>query len=484
VADFLVDEVLDAHEPRLQALMLRSAVLEQMSGPLCDAVLEQEGSGTLLDSLVRTNLFLVPVDHRGEWYRFHRLYAQLLRAELEHREPGLAPTLHERAYAWHRDHGSPDSAIEHALEAGLFAEAGKLIATAWADYASAGRHATVLAWLDRLPCPLRESPRLLLVEAWVLALSGRVEEASRAIAAVEQAGTPDDGSLPDGFGSVEASLATLRGVAVWSDVDRGLEHARRAAELEGPDSPWRATICWALGAGHYLRGELDDADRWLRESVDSALSTDARLDAASSLALRSLVAGEARRVDMQLELAERAWKLAHERGFFAVDGEVHVAKGQSLVARGRLEEALPYFERGVAALKSRGRPLGVAMALLRQATLIRALRERGRATAVLAEARSIVDACPGPGRLLVEQLAALDSPSRTRSCLRNAELSKRELAILRMLNGPLSERDIGRELYLSQNTVHSHTKSIYRKLGVSSRTEALERAVELGLTKH
>ena len=91
MVDFLVTEVLEAHDPPTQALMLRTSVLERLSGPLCDAVLEQEGSAAMLDALSRSNLFLVPLDDEGGWYRFHHLFAQLLRVELERREPGLAP---------------------------------------------------------------------------------------------------------------------------------------------------------------------------------------------------------------------------------------------------------------------------------------------------------------------------------------------------------------------------------------------------------
>ncbi len=117
IVDFLVDEVLNAHDSETQTLMLRSSVLGRMCGPLCDAVLEQEGSSERLAELSRTNLFLVPLDDRREWYRFHQLFAQLLRVELEQREPGLAPTLHRRAHAWHRERGTSAEAIEHALAA-------------------------------------------------------------------------------------------------------------------------------------------------------------------------------------------------------------------------------------------------------------------------------------------------------------------------------------------------------------------------------
>src|SRR5262249_16400004 len=166
VVDFLVDEVLEAHDPATQALMLRCSILERLSGPLCDAVLEQEGSGRLLDALSRTNLFLMPLDDRGEWYRFHHLFATLVRVALQHREPDLTPTPHRRASDWHANNGLVDAAIDHALAADAFAEAGELIAASWVHYANTSRFATVLAWLEAFPEEvLREDPMLLLAKA-------------------------------------------------------------------------------------------------------------------------------------------------------------------------------------------------------------------------------------------------------------------------------------------------------------------------------
>lgn len=114
VVDFLVDEVLEAHDPAMQTLMLRCSILDRLCGPLCDALLERDGSARRLRELARTNLFLVPLDDNGHWYRFHHLFATLLRAELEHREPGLAPMLHRRLDEWHREQRSPDGAVEPA----------------------------------------------------------------------------------------------------------------------------------------------------------------------------------------------------------------------------------------------------------------------------------------------------------------------------------------------------------------------------------
>ena len=127
-----------------------------------------------------------------------------------------------------------------------------------------------------------------------------------------------------------------------------------------------------------------------------------------------------------------------------------------------------------------GRPSLLALALIRQAGLLQAMDRREDAAAAIEEARATIDSCADP-RMLAQWLAALERPARTRRPNDDAALSKRELVILRMLTSTLSERDIGRELYLSHNTIHSHTRSIYRKLGASSRTEALANARELGL---
>jgi LuxR family maltose regulon positive regulatory protein len=136
VVDFLASEVLAAHEPDLQAFMLRTSILERVCAPLCDAVLGQSTSAGGLESLARSNLFLLPLDDRRQWFRFHHLFAQILRVELERREPALIPSLHRRAFEWHSERGTTHEAIHHAVAAHAFAEAGQLIAETWVHYAN------------------------------------------------------------------------------------------------------------------------------------------------------------------------------------------------------------------------------------------------------------------------------------------------------------------------------------------------------------
>ena len=401
VIDFLETEVLNAHDPPMQALMVRSSILERLSGPLCDAVLEQQDSGPVLDALSRSNLFLTPLDDEGWWYRFHPLFAQLLRVELERREPGLVPALHRRAYAWHRDNGTAGEAISHAIEAGAHAEAAELIESSWITLANAGKHDTVLAWIGRFPVEvLNGDLQLLLVAAWVLSLSARREEAARAIATVEGLGELDwERPLRDGFSSAGASLTMLRAVFPWGDAVAQLSNGRRAAELEGPGSRWRPVACWAVGMGLYWRGDLAGADRWFAESAALAPASGQWLAGGSSLAYRSLIAGEQGRLDEQRLLADQATELVRERGIEEAVGTVPLALGVSFALRGRPAQALPLIDRSVAVLRSGGQPAELANALLRQVPVLRALGERERLRATIAEARFIIESCPDPGIL-------------------------------------------------------------------------------------
>ena len=482
VVDFLVAEVLEAHDQPAQALMLHASILERLTGPLCDAVMEQEGSAEMLDAISRSNLFLVPLDDDAGWYRFHHVFAQLLRVELERRQPGVAPALHRRAYSWHREHGTTDEAIQHAVAAEAYAEAVELIETFWISRANTWRYDTVLAWLRKLPEEVVTGDvHLLLIQAWVLSLSARQEEAARSIASIERLGDLGAGPLRDGFSSAQASLTMLQACFPWGDVGAQLKNARRAVEIEGPESPWRSLACWANGLGLYFKGQRDEADAWFAESAALAPASAQWLSGTSSLAYRSQIAGEQGRTDEQRILAEAAEQFGLAHGTAEAGGTVPLAIGASLAARGRTEEALPLIERGVVLARNFGQPLQVAHALLGQARVLEVSGEHKAATDAISDARSVLGQCPDPG-ILAQALSSLERPTQIRHGLsEDCALTPREFGVLKLLRSELSERDIGRELYVSYYTVHSHVRSIYRKLAVSSRADALERSRELGI---
>ncbi|HME67145.1 MAG TPA: hypothetical protein VKG61_19820 [Streptosporangiaceae bacterium] len=150
--DYFAAEVLDGLPPRVRSLLLRTSVLDRLAGPLCDAVTGADGSQRLLEEIERSQLFLVPLDNARHWYRYHTLFADMLRRELDQSEPGLAPLLHRRASAWHRQHGSIAEAIGHAISACDLADASReLIASRWNLLVHEGLTETVGSWLDRLP---------------------------------------------------------------------------------------------------------------------------------------------------------------------------------------------------------------------------------------------------------------------------------------------------------------------------------------------
>jgi LuxR family transcriptional regulator, maltose regulon positive regulatory protein len=481
VIDYLAGEVLAAHDATMQDLMLRSSVLERLCGSLCDVVLDREGSAIDLLTLARTNLFLTPLDGEGEWYRFHPLFSQLLRVDLEHREPGLAPRLHARAALWFREHGLVDDAVENLLAAKDFTAASQLIGESWNRLAQTNRTDTVLSWVQRIPPDVASSdPWSQLTRAWVLALAGRREESQQAVIAVQQMSGLDRGPLPDGFASAESSLATL--LAVFppdGDLAAGIESSLRAAGLEGQQSPWRPAICLVIGRGLYLRGELEEAERWLAEAAELAPQRGRWLAAATAMAYRSLVLADAGRLDEQTLLAEQAIALALDKGIEDFDGSVFIAIGMSLAAQGRSDEARRAAERGVADAHNLNTPLHLGVALVSHAAVLRMAEDHAGAAAAIAEARTVLDACADPGvlRERLERVARL-APRHRQA---NRDLSDREIGVLRMLAGSLSEGEIARELYLSRNTVHTHTRSIYHKLGVSSRSNAVRKARTMGL---
>jgi LuxR family maltose regulon positive regulatory protein len=238
--------------------------------------------------------------------------------------------------------------------------------------------------------------------------------------------------------------------------------------------------CWAVGMGLYFRGEPSEADRWFAESAALAPASEKWLAAASSLAYRSLIAGELGRLEEQRMLAEDAAELVRKHGTENANGVVSLALGVSFAARGRPEEAQRLIDRSVAVLRSWGQPIEVAMALQHQGSVLRALGAYERSQAAITEARSIIGSCPDPG-ILTGRLSACGPRRQPDTRPAGQTLTQRERRVLQLLTSDLSERGIGHELYVSHNTVHSHVRSIYRKLGVSSRAHALRRTRELRL---
>jgi LuxR family transcriptional regulator, maltose regulon positive regulatory protein len=485
VADYLVAEVLDRQPPELRGFLLRTSVLERLSGPLCDAVLDTQGSAELLRELERSSLFVVPLDDRRQWYRYHQLFADLLRLQLGAREPTLVPVLHRRAAAWHQAAGQVDEAIGHATAAGEFSQAGALIARHWATHWLGGQRATVARWLEGLPeAAILADPPVALIAAWSRGFQGASkQDTERWLAAAEHEGY--GGPPPDGMSSQAFGAALARATLIFDDVGRSTAAAaHRALELAGVQPAESAWAGSALGHVLYLSGRAAEARPWLEDLVSQVPASVQPYAVVTALAVLSLIAAD-QHDPAAAALARRAVATADAQGvsFEPLSGMVYLALGRALARQGELAEAEVQLGRALELFEVDSMGLHRTLVLLVLASVRHGRGDLPGARALVDQARELVEQSTDPGMLpsLLEQTEqALGSRPR-RPVQLAAPLTERELAVLRLLPTRLSTREIGRELYVSPNTVRSHVQAIYRKLQVSSRAEAVTNARQLGL---
>jgi len=483
VGDFLAGEVINRQPAQIRQFLLHSGGLRRFNASLCSAVAGVANAQEILDALEERNLFLVPLDDRRDWFRYHHLFAQALQHMLARTEPDAALMLHRKASAWHRERGSAEEAFEHALAAGDVDGAVALVAEHWYACMDAGRIETVRAWLRSLgDDQLSARPLAAHCAAWIAALSGDRETVKRWLPVIETAA--DEGPLPDGIRSLRSSAALLTGTFGLQGLAMMRESAARAAELQDdPATPWYALARAGLGTALYFAGEYAAA----RRQLDDALLSDpgiarVRLLAAS---FRCLVALEEGRLAQAAALAELAQDIVSDLAFDldrAPQGSfAHLAAGAVHASQGRLGPARDAFER---ALQPRRKLPGLSPwpnfeILLRLAPVLRALGDKRGAVAALAEARDVLTALPDGAQPQFRRLIAVErrlgAPGDERP------LTAREKDVLRSLLGPASLRETAQVLNVSMNTVKTHTRAIYRKLGVSTREDAIQRGRALGI---
>jgi LuxR family transcriptional regulator, maltose regulon positive regulatory protein len=481
VADYLTEVVLDSLDRRQRQFLLETSILDSVCAPLGESVTGESSSAELLEELERANLFLVPLDDQREWYRYHQLFTELLRAQLIRHNDARVPTLHLRAFEWYRDFGYTDEAIRHAVAAGAVEAAVDLAAERWAPRLDCAEARTTLRWLDALPAEaVASDARVLLAKAWAASLTNLHEEGLHALQAA--AGVGLDGTFPDGS-SLEASAAMIEACFPRGNAGAMLAAAQRGRELEsGLSSDSHPLALLSLGWAQYLAGDWAEAGASLQEAAASAAELNQWTHvciANALLAQLALVAGDneladARASDLQAVLA------SHDVVDPLASGMADVALG-AVLARSNVGEAEQVLDRGLLQLRAYGEPLLVAEALLVLAPVRRGVRGTEAGRGCIAEARDILEGCADAGILgdRLEQVARSLTPAYRRID-GDSELTEREREVLRYLAEGMPKRDIGGILFLSYNTIHSHTKSIYQKLRVSSRQAAVERARELG----
>ena len=486
LVDYLTTEVLTRQPPELRSFLLHTSVLKRFCGPLCDAVAERNDSATVLAELERSNLLLVPLDTTRAWYRYHHLFGDLLQHELASADPDALAPLHRRASAWYRDAGLIVDAAGHATAAGDVEAAVELVARNYAFFVGQGQLATVVRWLELLPEAVAAQNWLLCFAGGVVsAHAGRLAEAERWLMLAERAPpVAQDGLEPAGpLAALAATLRLLRG-----DIGGTVANARRAlAAAPAAEPRWALGPQMVLASGLWWSGEAGEARLLVEAAGRTAQAAGIPANVVYALGIRAAIALDEQDDTAAQELAREAIEEMRraeldEHPWAAM---AHITQGALLGRRGDLEPAAEEIERGLVL----GERLQAWQVTVYSSLALAEVRQRQQdpaaARRLLARVRDLLEALPDPGdgfdRLARAEKALRLRAGRDRDSAPHWELSQRELEVLRLLPTKLSQREIAAELYISFNTCRTHTRVIFRKLGVTSRAEAVARGRELGL---
>ena len=488
MGDYLRAEFLGRVSRVVVSFLTRTSILDRLTGPLCDATVGGKGSAAVLDRLARRNLLVLPLDRTDQWYRYHHLFRDLLHAELVRREPETVGELHQRAAAWYEANGLPEAAIAHAQHAGHADGVARLVLNLANPVWAGGRQDTVLRWMEWFSSNdlVAAHPGIAIHGALMYALTGKPAEADQWAAAAEQAepvGRFDDGNTMD------ASLAYLRALMCRDGVDQMRRDAALALAGLRPDSPYRPAMLHCEGVALLLEADHDQADVLFLQAQQEAAAAGVVPFVPLLIAERGIIAGARDDWTTAAGLASDALALMGDGEFddywtsalvyaWAARVAAHrgeVADARQLVVRAArlrplLTHALPIVS--VQALLELARtyialadPPGVLAALRQIADIQEHRRDLGSLTKDAADLRSRLDV------LKSEMLGA-------------SALTTAELRLLPLLATHLSLAEISERLVVSRNTVKTQAISIYRKLGVSTRSETVRRMQQVGLVAH
>jgi LuxR family transcriptional regulator, maltose regulon positive regulatory protein len=416
VLDYLTEEVLERQPAPMREFLLETSVLERLSGELCDAVTGRTGSQAMLEAIERANLFLVPLDEVRGWWRYHQLFADLLRARLRQQRPDRARQLHRNAAAWSEDHGLADDAVRHALAAGDAAWAARLVERHADALLERSEGETLQRWLAALPAELVGArPRLLLARANLALVSVDVEAfevpldaAERALAGapelIEEPYEPSVGrqssllaNLPAVLALGRAHLAELRGDAegTWSFA------ARAQALVHEGEWMLEALVQAHLAVANYLRGRLAEAEQGFAASIARARAAGEHYVAVRACELLGQVQRARGRLDAALGTYQQVLEIAAPPGqpVLAPAGRAYVGMAEVAYQRSELDTALRYLSEGIPLCRQlahalRGAPQPLATGLATLAWIRQAAGDAAGAREAMAEAEGVA---PDPG---------------------------------------------------------------------------------------
>jgi LuxR family maltose regulon positive regulatory protein len=482
VVDYIREEFLEPASRRQLDFLRRASVLDRLSGDLCDVVLERSGSAKQLRDLSHANMLLTPLDRHDEWFRLHPLFREMLRAELQVAEPENESELERRAADWWAAEGDWDRAIGHAVAGGALDRAGELLWMGIPELATRGRNGTIVGWLDRLGDQAVASDAALSLTASYAYITqgagGKTEHWAAVAAGLIEA---EDASekrtvLSAGLALIEATLA--RG-GVGAIADR----TALATELLPPDSPWMALCRLIEGVGLHLRGMRSDANEKLVDGARRGASgaPNVQVLCLSQLALLAIEEDDWTLADV---LASQA-RAQIDRSGLGDYPMMALSLAVSALVRsrtGRLEEAAADLRQGKKLLEQLEEfpPWYEAETWVTLARTAARLDDAPLATQMLAEASRVLKLTPDAivlGEWITETALSVEIVSA--SAVR--DLTPAELRVLQFMPTHLSFPEIAGQVFVSPNTVKTQAQRVYRKLGVTSRREAVEEARAAGL---
>jgi ATP/maltotriose-dependent transcriptional regulator MalT len=494
IVDYFSAEVLAGLDGRQRDLLVRCSVLERLSGPLCDAVLRSSGSTAVLEGLDRRDLFVAALDESRRWYRCHRLFRDVLRRELEVAAPDTDTELLGRAADWFLAEGMVEEAISHRIVGRDNSGALALLASTGRWFLDHGAMASYLRLGEQLAAEMPPDPRQHLALAFAAGLTGQPDKAIRWLQAAEPLISVDPEPVAGWHSLRAAADATWAAYGARIGTGAALRYARRAVELENDPSQWGYVVARQALAGMLLEsGCAAEAVSVLRDAWQTPIRRELplllSLQGAGALALGLIEVGDrdqAHRVVARETGASDEVEQAWGDGAAAAVAMLRLAEGR-LAAADQPMTALPKLDRAVRLAECWGRAPVLVGALLSLAAAQWQAGDAAAAKVSLARARETVDTEEATSYEL-QTLEALEARVGKRVAavavqrgMLVEELTDRELSVLRALAGPLTAREIGAELYLSINTIKGYTKSLYRKLGVVTRADAVHRARTLNL---
>ncbi len=406
ILDYLTGEVLDGLPEQVREFLLETSVLERLSGGLCDAVTGRDDGQAMLERVEQAGLFLMPLDEVRGWWRYHRLFADLLRARLQQQRPGRVAVLHRAAAAWYEEHGLADDAVGHALAAGDTAWAARLIEQHFdATLYLRSEGATAQRWLAALPAELVQTrTRLLLAQVLLAATLGRAEAmeppldaAERALAdaapAADEPFEPSVGKAASMLGNIPALIALHRGflAQLRGDAESTAAFASQAlAELGGGERLLSSIAQGLLAAAEWLRGRLAEAEQAFMSSI-------AGWHAGQPISWGVYQLGQVQRAQGRLDAAAETYQktldIAAESGPPPA-GPAYVGLGEVAYQRNELDSAERQVTEGIALCRQFLYPAPLGTGLVTLAWIRQAQGDPGGALEAMGEAER---AGLGPG---------------------------------------------------------------------------------------